>query len=274
MHTSLLRRRQPSQDFQDLQGTSQDPSQEVLHLFLLLLPALPDTEMQSPAPRAFVDFFSSATPPFRPASREPCTTVRPKTNLYGSQGDTTRCCEHFTGLFPGRDPKLARGVHAGYENLLESVIGDALPQPTVGPAVPSANMGPDSLRQLSPSDDREASWAQRKAGSKRADGGVRQNRCLSSVQTRFTLFYTPALSRIFSNDPSHFAQPAGTNWDQIVANLHSTTTPRFRGVFSSDPSHIAPPAGTNWDQFVGDAPPQPTVGPTVPSENMSPIPLQ
>ena len=31
-------------------------------------------------------------------------------------------------------------------------LGDA-PQPTLGPSVPVANMGPDALRQLSPSDD-------------------------------------------------------------------------------------------------------------------------
>ena len=57
----------------------------------------------------------------------------------------------------------------------EQFVGDAPPQPTVGPSVPAANMGPDALRQLSPSDDREALWAQRKAGSKRADSGVRQS---------------------------------------------------------------------------------------------------
>ena len=57
----------------------------------------------------------------------------------------------------------------------QQFVGDAPPQQTVGPAVPSANMGPDSLRQLSPSDDREVSRAQRKAGSKRADSGVRQS---------------------------------------------------------------------------------------------------
>ena len=57
----------------------------------------------------------------------------------------------------------------------DQFVGDASPQPTVGPAVPSANMGPDALRQLSPSDDREALRAQRKAGSKRADSGVRQS---------------------------------------------------------------------------------------------------
>ena len=45
----------------------------------------------------------------------------------------------------------------------------------MGPAVPSANMGPDSLRQLSPSDDQEPSLAQHKAGSKRADSGIRQS---------------------------------------------------------------------------------------------------
>ena len=126
-------------------------------------------------------------------------------------------------------------------------VGDAPPQPTVGPAVPSANMGPDSVRQLSPSDDQEASRAQCKAGSKRADGGVRQN--------------TP--------DQTSVSHP-----DLIYTLLHPPHPPCFRGVFSSDPSYIAPPAGVNWDQFVGDAPPQPTVGPAVPSKNMGPNPLR
>ena len=53
-------------------------------------------------------------------------------------------------------------------------VSDAPPQQTVGPAVPPVNMGSDSLRQLSPSDDREASRAQRKAGSKRAGSSVRR----------------------------------------------------------------------------------------------------
>ena len=57
----------------------------------------------------------------------------------------------------------------------EQFVGDASPQPTVGPSVPAANMGPNLLQQLSPSDDREALRAQRKAGSKRADSGVRQS---------------------------------------------------------------------------------------------------
>ena len=54
-------------------------------------------------------------------------------------------------------------------------LGDAPPQLTVGPSVPAANMGPDALWQLSPSDDREALQAQRKAGSKLADSGIRQS---------------------------------------------------------------------------------------------------
>ena len=76
-------------------------------------------KMHSPTPLRFRGFFSSATPPFRPANREPHTTVHPKTYLCGSHGDATRCCELFTGLFLGRDLKLARGVPAGHDNLLE-----------------------------------------------------------------------------------------------------------------------------------------------------------
>ena len=139
--------------------------------------------MHSPTPLRFRGFFSSATPPFRPDSQEPYTTISHKTYLCGYHGDATRCCELFTRLFPRRDPKLARGIHAGHENLLESVVGDAPPQPTVGPAVQFTNMGPESLRQLSPSVDREALRAQRKAGSKRADGGLHHNRRLSPVQS-------------------------------------------------------------------------------------------
>ena len=53
--------------------------------------------------------------------------------------------------------------------------GDAPPQSTVGSTVPQGNMGPDALRQLSPSGDREASRAQHKSGSKRA-GSISRRR--------------------------------------------------------------------------------------------------
>ena len=56
----------------------------------------------------------------------------------------------------------------------EQFLGDAPPQPTMGPSLPAANTGPNVLRQLNPSDG-EALRAQRKARSKRADSGVRQS---------------------------------------------------------------------------------------------------
>ena len=59
--------------------------------------------------RAFQFFGCHA--PFCPADREPCTTVRPSSRLCGSHGDTTRCCEHFTGPFPRHDQEL-EGLHA------------------------------------------------------------------------------------------------------------------------------------------------------------------
>ena len=164
-----------------------------------------------------------------------CTTVRPKTYLCGSHSDATRCSEHFTGLFPGRDPKLSRGVHAGHENLLESVVGDAPPQPTVGPAVPSANVGPTRCGSWVPlTTERRHGLSVRPDQNEQTAASVRTDACLPS-------------------------RP----------DVHSTTPPRFPS-FSSDPSQIAQPAGTNWDQFVGDAPPQPTVGPAVPSANVGP----
>ena len=45
-------------------------------------------------------------------------------------------------------------------NCWKQFVGDAPPQPTVGRSVTLENMGPDPLRQLSPSDDRKASRAQ------------------------------------------------------------------------------------------------------------------
>ena len=100
------------------------------------------------------------------------------------------------------------------------MVGDAPPQPTVGPAVPFANMGPNSLRQLSPSVDREALRAQRKAGSKRADGGVRHNRHLSPVQTRFTSSTPPRFCGVFRvSRPISPGQPGRTGINLLVT-LH------------------------------------------------------
>ena len=52
------------------------------------------------------------------------------------------------------------------------LMGDDPPQPTAGSSI-QQNMGPNGLRQLSPSDDRVASRAQHKSGTKRVDGSSR-----------------------------------------------------------------------------------------------------
>ena len=78
------------------------------------IPALPDTEMHSRS-------FFGCHAPFCPTSREPSTTVCRRSHLCSSHGDAARCCEHFTGPFPGHDQELEGGVHAGDENQLGPV---------------------------------------------------------------------------------------------------------------------------------------------------------
>ena len=55
------------------------------------------------------------------------------------------------------------------QDRMQVLMGDAPPQPTAGSSI-QQNMDPNWLRQLSPSGDREASWAQHKFGTKRVDG--------------------------------------------------------------------------------------------------------
>ena len=70
----------------------------------------------------------------------------------------------------GPPPEMVKGwkdeLLQDMKSYWQKLIGDAPPQSTVGPAVSHENIGPDALRQLSPSDDREASRAQHKSGSK------------------------------------------------------------------------------------------------------------
>ena len=82
--------------------------------------------------------------------------------------------------FPqGPPPEMVKGwkdeLLQDMKSYWQQLIGDAPPQSTVGPAVSHENMGPDALRQLSPSDDQEASRAQHKSGSKRADTDSRRH---------------------------------------------------------------------------------------------------
>ena len=139
------------------------------------VPALPDSEICSPTPPRFHGDFSGATPPFVqplgnpvPQSDPGLASVAPTV----TQPDTVNPSQ---GLSPAMIKSWKEDFMREIKSSWAQFLGDAPPQPTVGPSVPVANMGPNALRQLSPSDDREAFRAQHKAGSKRADSGVRQS---------------------------------------------------------------------------------------------------
>ena len=136
--------------------------------------SLPDSEKCSSTPCAFEEFFRVPRPPF---VQQPGNPVPPSAPGLASVAPTVTQPD---AVNPSQGPSLAM-IKSWKEDFMREIkscwtqfLGEAPPQPTVGPSVPVVNMGPDALRQLSPSDDREALWAQRKAGSKRADNGVRQ----------------------------------------------------------------------------------------------------
>ena len=120
-------------------------------------------------PPHFRGFFSGATPPFIPMA--PPSSVNIAAPPQMPQDVET---------FPqGPPPEMVKGwkdeLLQDMKSYWQQLIGDAPPQSTVGPAVSHENMGPDALRQLSPSDDREASRAQHKSGSKRAGSDSRRH---------------------------------------------------------------------------------------------------
>ena len=125
----------------------------------------------SPPPR-FRGFFPGATPPF--VQKEATTSVTTAALQMNPQTDEN--------VSPGPPPAVVQDWKAQiFEDMRlywKQLQGDAPPQSTVGPAVPQGNMGPDALRQLSPSGDREASRAQHKSGSKRA-GSISRRRSSS-----------------------------------------------------------------------------------------------
>ena len=122
----------------------------------------------SPPPR-FRGFFLGATPPF--VQKEATTSVTTAALQLNPQTDEN--------VYPGPPPAVVQDWKAQmFEDMRlywKQLQGDAPPQSTVGSAVPQGNMGPDTLRQLSPSGDREASRAQHKSGSKRA-GSISRRR--------------------------------------------------------------------------------------------------
>ena len=82
-------------------------------------------------------------------------------------------------LSQGPTPEMVKGWKEEFmedmRNCWKQFVGDAPPQSTVGPSVTPKNMGHDALRQLSPSDDREASRAQHKTGLKGAGSNTRRH---------------------------------------------------------------------------------------------------
>ena len=122
-----------------------------------------------PPPPHFRGFFQGATPPFvpmAPASSENVADLPQMPQDAGNipQGPTQEMVQSWKAEW-FQDMKL----------YWQQLQGDAPPQSTAGCAVSQGNMGPDALRPLSPSDDREASRAQHKSGSKRAGSDSRNS---------------------------------------------------------------------------------------------------
>ena len=169
-------------------------------------PPSPTLKNTSPTPpRAFEDIFPGATPPFIPMA--PSSSVYIAAPLQMPQD---------VGTLPqGPTPEMVKGwkdeLLEDMKNYWQQLIGDAPPQSTVGPAVSHENMGPDALRQLSPSDDREASWAQHKSGSKRAGSDSRRHsgsRERSSVDRYRARVRRPPTSPDSSSPTRHRSPPA------------------------------------------------------------------
>ena len=147
------------------------------------VPAL-DPKMTSSTPPRFRGFFPGATPPFIQTT----ATSAPSSSSSVNSVNPTMTQQDTGTISQGPTPEMIQGWKEEFmvdmKAYWQQFVGDAPPQQTVGPTVPPANMGPNSLQQLSPSDDREASRAQRKAGSKRAGSSVR--RCNRSSERSST----------------------------------------------------------------------------------------
>ena len=118
-------------------------------------------------------------------------------------------------------------------NCWKQFVGDAPPQSTVGPSVTHENMGPDPLRQLSPSDDREASRAQHKTGSKWAGSNTRRHsgsRESSSSDRHRARVRRPPTSPDSSSPTRRMSPPAKrSRWDRReISNDSSSSDGRQR----------------------------------------------
>ena len=164
-----------------------------------------DSEKHLSSPPRFRGFFSGATPPFIPMAQPSSVNIAAHPQM-----------PQDVETFPqGPPPEMVKGwkdeLLQDTKSYWQQLIGDAPPQSTVGPAVSHKNMGPDALRQLSPSDDREASRAQHKSGSKRAGSDSRRHsgsRERSSVDRYLARVRRPPTSPDSPSPTRHRSPPA------------------------------------------------------------------
>ena len=177
-------------------------------------PSTPSTELKKTPllPPRFRGFFPGATPPFIPTASS--SSVNNAALLQTPQDAGT--------FSQGPTPEMVLGWKEEFmedmRNCWKQFVGDAPPQSTVGPSVSLENMGPDALRQLSPSDDWEASRAQHKTGSKQAGSNTRHH---SGSREKSSSDHTRARDRRppTSQDPSsptrRMSPPAKrSRWDR------------------------------------------------------------
>ena len=181
-----------------------------------------DPQKTSPTHPRFRGFFPGATPPFIPTA--PSSSVNTVTPTLTQQDAGT--------FSQGPTPEMIKGWKEEFmvdmRAFWQQFVGDAPPQPTVGPSVTPENMGPDSLRQLSPSDDREASRTQHKTGSKRAGSNAcrrsRSSERSSTDQHRARVRRPPASPD--SSSPTWCLSPPAkrSQWDQREISKDSSSS--------------------------------------------------
>ena len=138
-------------------------------------------------------------------------------------------------------------------------IGDAPPQPTVGPSVTLENMGPDPLRQLSPSDDREASQAQHKTGSKWAGSNACRHSGSSersSTDRHRARVRWPPASPVSSSPTRRLSPPAKrSRWDQReISNDSSSSEGQQRSTRPRRPWQFRSPCPRRRDSSPSPSP--------------------
>ena len=198
--------------------------------------ATPTTGSRLPMPFPRYEDSSWATQPQAPASGFVCPYLRPATSSVNIAAPPQM--PQDAGTLPqGPTPEMVKGwkeeLMEDMKNYWKQFIGDAPPQSTVGPAVTHENMGPDALRQLSPSDDQEVSRAQHKTGSKWAGSDSRRHsgsRERSSSDRHRARVRRPPTSPDSSSPTRHRSPPAKrSRWDwREMSNDSSSSEGRQR----------------------------------------------